>query len=109
MNIRLRFVAEAQAQREIGAHAPVVGPRQSDVSAIDVQVRKPAGNGELRWTAAERRDFRGRVTTLLKSQRAPVLLDRRNLHHGSRKWIVIRIEGRGKAACERERAVEAGG
>ncbi len=53
VNVGLGFEAQAQAQREVGLHAPVVADKCADIHLIYVHQRTAGVDGELRRTAAQ--------------------------------------------------------
>ena len=78
MDIRLCLVAQAQVEREVRPHAPLVAREDAHIHLVYRQFRRAGIDGELRGAAAERADHRRRIAELLEEQRPPVAFDRRD-------------------------------
>ena len=108
VDIGLRLVAQAQVEREIRPHAPLVAREDSHIHLVHRKFGRAGIDGELRGAAAERADHRRRIAQLLEEQRPPVAFDRSDgrqlrLAVGARHGPVLRIQhGRQRAAAKRE-------
>ena len=112
VDIRLCLVAEAEAEREVRPHPPLVAREDAHIHLVHRKFRRASIDGELRGASAERANHRRRIAELLEEQRPPVAFDRsdgRQLRLAVRagNWPVLRIQDRRqRAAAKRESPVE---
>ncbi len=74
VDVGLRLVAQAQVDREIRPHAPLVAHEDPRVHLMHRKLRRAGAHGELRGASAQRANLRRRVAQLLEEQRPPVAL-----------------------------------
>ena len=102
-DVGLVLVAQAEAQREVGPQAPIVGHEDAHVEAIDIRQRNTAVDGEQAGPAAQGLHLERRVPQLLKDQGTAVALERglgrdHEIAVGADDRLIIGVELRRRAA-----------
>jgi len=85
--VRLRFVPQSAAQREVGPQFPVILQEEAEIGLPDRHHRIAAGNGELAGAAARRADLPGRQPLLEAKHGQPVAVER---SEGEGAGVVLR-------------------
>jgi hypothetical protein len=112
VNVALCFIAQSEAEREIGAHAPLVTGEDPGIHLMHAQSGDPGALAKLRGASTEGTDLQGRVVELLEKQSTAVALNRGDecelrLAAGTGDFLILRVEdGLQLAPAEGESSVE---